>query len=191
MNREAPTPRTATIRPFPPHPHFSLITLVEWIVIYKNIILKDSKSADQPVRPPSDPSILIVRAQLFSLQNQNAVQWICVKMVAHTCDWLVGRCDTGWVTLHLWGPALISLWLHCNYPRPASHCCTGNVTKPTPPALPLSAKLGLTRGGSRWFLRCDPPHSCPASICWTAKLHLISPLPAQLARPLKSFAVLY
>ena len=26
------------------------------------------------------------------------------------------------------GPALISLWLHCNYPRPAFHCCTANVT---------------------------------------------------------------
>ena len=53
MNREwgpPPTPHTAIIRPFPPHPHFSLITLawneltyysrLEW-----DIILRDNKFA--------------------------------------------------------------------------------------------------------------------------------------------------
>ena len=97
MNREAPTPRTATIRPIPPHPHFSLITLVEWIVIYKNIILKDSKSADQPVRKPSDPLILIVRAQLFSLQNQTARQDFKMHFKEFVLRWLPIRVTGWWV----------------------------------------------------------------------------------------------
>ena len=56
------------------------------------------------------------------------------------------------------GPALISLWLHCNYPRHASHCTPTKVTKPTPPTM-----LSLSSSWLRWVgsFRGHFHHSCP------------------------------
>ena len=86
--------------------------------------------------------------------------WKCVPMLngVHilVTGWWVRAIPGEWPSTSV-SPALISLWLHCNYPRHASHCTPTKVTKPTPPTM-----LSLSSSWLRWVgsLRGHFHYSC-------------------------------
>ena len=87
--------------------------------------------------------------------------WKCVPMLngVHilVTGWWVRAIPGEWPSTSV-SPALISLWLHCNYPRHASHCTPTKVTKPTPPTMLSLSSSWLRSVGS---FRGHFHHSCP------------------------------